>query len=65
METRTVRCLNWLFVVLASIALGYLAGLHQGQQHTFSRLQVEAAGNLTQRVETLSSLRLGDVSKAL
>jgi hypothetical protein len=65
MGTRTLRLLKWFFVVLASIALGYLAGLRQSQQQIIIRLQVEAAANLTQRLETLSSLRLGDVSKAL
>lgn len=64
MATRFVRACLWLFVALAGIAFGYLAGLRQGQQQTMRMLQAEAAGNLTQRVETLSLLRLGDVSKA-
>lgn len=65
MATRIVRAIKWLFGVFALIALGYLAGLREGQQQTIRRLQVEATANLTQRLETLSSLRLGDVSRAL
>lgn len=65
MATTTVRGFKWLFVVTALTALGYLAGLREGQQQTIRRLQIEATANLTQRLETLSSLRLGDVSRAL
>jgi hypothetical protein len=65
MARRIVRRVLRLCVVLAAIAFGYLAGLLQGQKQMMRMLQTEAAGNLTQRVETLSLLRLGDVSKAI
>ena len=65
MATTPVRVFLWLLLGLAAIALGYLAGLRQGQQQTMRMLQAEATANLTQRVETLSLLGLGDVSKAV
>ena len=65
MATRIVRGFKRLVVVLALIALGYLAGLRQGQQQIIRRLQIEATANLTQRLETLSSLRLGDALQSL
>jgi hypothetical protein len=65
MATRIVRGFKWLFVAFTLIALGYWAGLRQGQQQAIAMLQIEATANLTQRLETLSSLRLGDVSRAL
>jgi hypothetical protein len=59
---RTTACLLLAFVVGAS---GYAVGRRQGHQTMISLLQVEAAGNLSQRIETLSLLRMGDVAGAI
>lgn len=40
-------------------------GLLEGREELIHFLQVEAAGNLTQRIETLSRLRLGDAPAAI
>ena len=54
-----------MLLVVAVATSTYLAGLYQGQRRAIQMLQVEAAGNLTQRLEALSLLRLGDSSAAI
>jgi hypothetical protein len=52
-------------LMVAAAAAGYAVGSRQSQQAIIQSLQVEAAGNLTQRIETLSLLRLGDAPAAI
>ena len=65
MATRSFGRLLWIMAVVAAIGVGYLAGLHEGQKRAVRMLQTEATGNLTQRVEALSLLQLGQVSRAV
>ena len=44
---------------------GYVAGRSRQIQATIKMLQMEAGGNLIQRIETLSLLRVGDVPGAI
>jgi hypothetical protein len=59
----------WIVLAIAFAAaaggVGFLAGRSQQIEAMIESLQVEAAGNLTQRVEVLSLLRTGDVSGAI
>jgi hypothetical protein len=50
----------WVLLAIAAGVSGYAAGSRQGHQTTIRALQTEAAGNLTQRIEVLSLLRMGD-----
>jgi hypothetical protein len=53
-------------LLVAGVATAtYLAGLYQGQRRGIQMLQAEAAGNLTQRLEALSLLRLGEATAAV
>jgi hypothetical protein len=65
MATRSFGRLLWILAVVAAIGVGYLAGLQEGQKRAVRMLQTEATGNLTQRVEALSLLQLGQVSRAV
>ena len=55
----------WGLVAVAAAGAGYLAGNQRGHAATIAALQTEAAGNLSQRVEALSLLRLEDVPAAI
>ena len=52
-------------VILMVAAAGYLVGLQRGQSATMRALQVEAAGNLSQRIEVLSLLRTDEPLAAI
>jgi hypothetical protein len=65
MAIRSGSALFWLVLAITGIAGAYLAGLRQGQNAATRMLQIEAAGNLTQRIEALSLLRLGETSAAI
>src|SRR5262245_29671919 len=52
----------WLFLAVAAAATGYVTGLRQGQIATIAALQTEATGNLTQRLDVLSLIRIGDTA---
>ena len=54
-----------LVVAAAAGAVGYVAGRNQQHRAMIDLLQINAAGNLTQRVEVLSMLRMGDVPGAI
>lgn len=60
-----IRTAAWALLAVTAGGVGYLAGSREGQQATIRALQTEAAGNLSQRIEALSLLRLGDVSGAI
>jgi hypothetical protein len=55
----------WIFLALLTGVAGFAAGQRQGHQAMIGSLQVEAAGNLGQRIETLSLLRVGDAQGAI
>ena len=52
-------------LAVAAGGLGFVAGRSQQIRAMIQILQAEAGGNLTQRVEVLSLLRMGDVSGAI
>src|SRR5580765_4134761 len=56
---------TWVLVAIVAGASGYAAGSRHGHQATIRSLQTEAAGNLTQRIEVLSLLRMGEVPPAI
>ena len=55
----------WVILAIALGLGGYVVGSRQGHQGMIKALQTEATGNLNQRIETLSRLRLGDVPAAI
>lgn len=55
----------WVLLAIAAGVAGYAAGSRQGHQAAIRALQTEAAGNLTQRIEVLSLLRMGEVPTAV
>jgi hypothetical protein len=55
----------WVLLAVVAGVGGYAAGHRQGHQRMIGALQIEAAGNLTQRIEALSLLRMSDVSAAI
>ena len=65
MSGTTVTRAVWILLAVVTGVGGYAIGSRQGHQSMISALQVEAAGNLTQRIETLSRLRIGDVPAAI
>jgi hypothetical protein len=54
-----------VLLVIGTGVSGYAAASRQSRQTMIKTLQVEAAGNLTQRIEALSLLRIGDVPAAI
>lgn len=65
MRTARLTSVGWMLLVVAVATSTYVAGLYQGQRRGIQMLQTEAAGNLTQRLEALSLLRLGNSSAAI
>jgi len=65
MAVTGLKRLRWLILVVIVGAAGYLGGLRQGQISTDEWLRREAEGNLTQRIEALSLLRIGDITEAI
>ena len=59
------RTAAWILLAIAAGLVGYLAGSSRQIQATIRMLQVNASGNLVQRVEALSLLRVGDVAGAI
>ncbi len=57
--------IGWTILAIVGAAGGYALGLRQGREELIQSLQIEAGGNLTQRIETLSQLRLGDAPAAI
>jgi hypothetical protein len=55
----------WILLASAAGVTGYAVGSRRDHQRMISALQLEAAGNLTQRIEVLSLLRMGDVPTAI
>lgn len=55
----------WILVALGAGSFGFLSGRSQQIEATIRMLQIEAAGNLVQRIETLSLLQMGDVDGAI
>ena len=60
-----IRRAAWVLLAIGTGVTGYAAGSRQGHQAMIRSLQVEAAGNLAQRIESLSLLRIGDVPAAI
>lgn len=54
-----------ILVGLAAVVAAFAVGQQQGHAAMITSLQVEAAGNLSQRIETLSLLRIGDTTAAI
>lgn len=54
-----------VFLTIVAGAGGYAVGSRQSHQAMITTLQTEAAGNLTQRIEALSLLRMDDVPAAI
>jgi hypothetical protein len=66
MPTRTgFRMAAWILLAVATGVGGYAVGRRDGHASLMGFLQMEAAGNLSQRIETLSLLRMGDASGAI
>lgn len=57
--------LVWALLAVVAGASGYALGSRQGHEAIIRSLQTEAAGNLTQRIEVLSLLRMGNSSTAI
>ena len=55
----------WILLAIATGVTGLAVGQRQGHQGMIRLLQVEAPGNLTQRIEVLSFLRIGDAPEAI
>jgi hypothetical protein len=55
----------WIVLAIAAGGTGYAVGSRQGHQRMISALQIEGAGNLTQRIEVLSLLRMGEATTAI
>jgi len=55
----------WVLLAIVTGIGGYAAGSRQSHQAMIGTLQVEAAGNLYQRIEVLSLLRMGETSAAI
>jgi hypothetical protein len=53
-----------LFPLITGV-VGFAVGQRQDHQAMMRLLQIEASGNLTQRIEALSRLRIGDDSGAI
>ena len=60
-----IRRAGWIVLAIATGVGGYAAGSRRSQQALVASLQIEAAGNLTQRIEVLSLLRMGNVPTAI
>jgi hypothetical protein len=65
MRPKRSRSFAWILVAVAAIIAAFLAGVRQGQVSAMGMLQAGAAGNLTQRIEALSHLRMGETSEAI
>jgi hypothetical protein len=55
----------WVLLAILAGVGGYAAGSRQEHKATIGALQTEAAGNLIQRIEVLSLLRMGEVATAI
>jgi hypothetical protein len=55
----------WIVLAVAAGSVGFLSGRSEQIKATIALLQVEAAANLTQRIEVLSLLRMDDVPGAI
>lgn len=60
-----IRIAAWGLLAIATGFTGLALGQRQGYHWTIKSLQVQAAGNLVQRIEVLSLLRIGDVNDAI
>jgi hypothetical protein len=60
-----IRTAAWILLAIVAGAVGYLAGSSRQIQTTIQMLQVNASGNLIQRIEALSLIRTGDVPAAI
>jgi hypothetical protein len=60
-----IRIVAWILLAVITGASGYVLGRWQGHGALMGMLQAEAAGNLVQRIETLSLLRLGNTTAAI
>jgi hypothetical protein len=60
-----IRTAAWVLLAISVGGVGYLAGSSRQIQASLKMLQTEAGGNLIQRIETLSLLRMGDVPGAI
>jgi hypothetical protein len=65
MARTEMKTAAWILLAIVAGGTGYAAGSRQGHQAMMTRLQIEAGGNLTQRIEALSLLRIGDVPAAI
>ena len=65
MASTGIRIAAWILLALATGLVGFAVGQRRGHQAMIGSLQIEAAGNLNQRIETLSSLRVGNVQAAI
>jgi hypothetical protein len=55
----------WVLLAIAAGGAGYAAGQRQVHQAAIAMMHAEAAGNLTQRIEALSLLRMAEVPAAI
>lgn len=62
---RLIKTTIIVVVICAGAVVGYLAGSQRAHEMSIRRLQLEASGNLGQRIEALSLLRLGDTPTAI
>ena len=60
-----MRTAAWILLAIVAGGTGFAVGQRQGHQRMIGLLQIEATGNLIQRIETLSLLRVGDVPGAI
>jgi hypothetical protein len=65
MRGSTIGRVVWVLLVIVAAAGGYAVGSRRSHQTMIGTLQVEASGNLTQRIEVLSLLRMADVPAAI
>jgi hypothetical protein len=65
MATTGIKRAAWVLLAVITGGAGYLAGSSRQIRASIQLLQVEGAGNLTQRIEALSLLRMGDVPGAI
>ena len=65
MARSNIGRLAWILVVIVAGVIGFAAGARRGHDRMIGALQTEAAGNLVQRIETLSRLRMTETPAAI
>ncbi len=65
MAKTTLTTAAWISLSVVIGVGGFVFGKGLGFKAVVQRMQLEAAGNLSQRIEVLSMLQMGDVSAAI